>query len=143
MLALPQPSTRSLQHIYQVQLGRFLGDSDFMPEVKDALFSFVSASIAIYYRMCGSMRPTPAKIHYTFNIRDLSKVTHKVISNAAIRCCGPLESLHRVVNHVRGHCIKTKSCVMRENNRGTYYTGLRLGLSLRLCPVSQPVMCWV
>lgn len=79
MLALPQPSTRSLQHIYQVQLGRFLNEKDFMQEVKGALFPLVSASIAIYYRMCGSMRPTPSKIHYTFNIRDLSKVPHDCI----------------------------------------------------------------
>ncbi|XP_064622088.1 dynein axonemal heavy chain 6-like isoform X2 [Lineus longissimus] len=76
MLALPQPSTRSLQHIYQVQLGQFLQENEFMPEVKESLFSMVSASIAIYYRMCAYMRPTPAKVHYTFNIRDLSKVVY-------------------------------------------------------------------
>ncbi|XP_041352994.1 dynein heavy chain 6, axonemal-like isoform X2 [Gigantopelta aegis] len=74
MLSLPTPSTRSLQHIYQVQLGRFLQDGEFMPEVNECVFSFVSASIAVYYRMCGSMLPTPTKSHYTFNIRDLSKV---------------------------------------------------------------------
>ncbi|XP_071080158.1 dynein axonemal heavy chain 6-like [Haliotis cracherodii] len=74
ILALPTPSTRSLQHIYQVQLGRFLQDGEFMPEVTDCLFPLVSASIAVYYRMCSSMLPTPTKSHYTFNIRDLSKV---------------------------------------------------------------------
>ena len=75
MLALPQPSMRSLQHIYQVQLGRFFQEGDFMPEVKDSLFPLVSASIAIYYRMIGAMRPTPAKMHYSFNVRDLSQVS--------------------------------------------------------------------
>ena len=74
MLAFPQPSTKSLQHIYQVQLGRFFQENDFLPEVKEALFPLVSAGIAIYYRMTGIMKPTPAKIHYTFNIRDLSQV---------------------------------------------------------------------
>ena len=74
MLALPTPSTRNLQHIYQVQLGKFLHEGDFVPEVKEALFSFVSGSIAIYYRRCNEMLPTPTKIHYTFNIRDLSQV---------------------------------------------------------------------
>ena len=74
-LALPQPSTRSLQHIYQVQLGRFLQDGEFMPEVLECLFPLVSAAIAVYYRMGATMLPTPTKSHYTVNIRDLSKVS--------------------------------------------------------------------
>ena len=73
-IALPQPSTRSLQHIYQVQLGRFMMDRDFPPDVRDALFPLVAAAIGIYYRMRIVMRPTPAKSHYTFNCRDLSQV---------------------------------------------------------------------
>ncbi|GFO34548.1 dynein heavy chain 1, axonemal, partial [Plakobranchus ocellatus] len=74
LFTLPQPSTKSLQHIYQVQLGRFFQDGEFMPEVVDSLFPLVSASIAIYYQMCTVMLPTPTKSHYTFNIRDLSQV---------------------------------------------------------------------
>ena len=74
MLALPQPSVRSLQHIYQVQLGRFVENHDFLPDVKELMTPLVSASIAIYFKMCVNMLPTPAKSHYTFNLRDLSKV---------------------------------------------------------------------
>ena len=47
-------------------------DRDFTPDVRDALFPLVAAAIAIYYRMCNVMRPTPLKSHYTFNCRDLS-----------------------------------------------------------------------
>ncbi|XP_022090728.1 dynein heavy chain 6, axonemal-like isoform X2 [Acanthaster planci] len=74
MMALPQPSVRSLQHIYQVQLGRFLENQNFLPEIRELLTPLVSASIAVYYKMCVNMLPTPAKSHYTFNLRDLSKV---------------------------------------------------------------------
>ena len=74
MLAFPQPSTRSLQHIYQVQLGRFFQENDFSPEVTECLQPLVNVSISLYYRMCANMLPTPAKSHYTFNVRDLSKV---------------------------------------------------------------------
>ncbi|KAH3851244.1 hypothetical protein DPMN_093724, partial [Dreissena polymorpha] len=74
MLAFPQPSTRSLQHIYQVQLGRFLQDGDFSTEVQECLSPLVNVSISLYYCMCRNMLPTPAKSHYTFNVRDLTKV---------------------------------------------------------------------
>ena len=79
MLALPQPSVRSLQHIYQVQLGRFLENHDFLPDVKELMTPLVSASIAIYFKMCVNMLPTPAKSHYTFNLRDLSKVYRSLL----------------------------------------------------------------
>ncbi|XP_052105827.1 dynein axonemal heavy chain 6-like isoform X2 [Mytilus californianus] len=74
IFAMPLPSTRSLQHIYQVQLGRFFQEGEFASEVKEQLLPLVSASIAVYYRMGNNMLPTPAKSHYTFNLRDLSKV---------------------------------------------------------------------
>ncbi len=75
MLALPQPSTRSLQHVYQTRLGQFLQDREFVPEVKECLFPLVSAAISIYYKVNSNMRPTPSKSHYTFNIRDLAQVS--------------------------------------------------------------------
>lgn len=85
MFALPQPSTRCLQHIYQVQLGRFFQDGEFMPEVLECLFPLVSAAIAVYYRMGATMLPTPTKSHYTFNIRDLSKVIQGLLqANEAV-----------------------------------------------------------
>ncbi|CAL1542606.1 unnamed protein product [Lymnaea stagnalis] len=79
LFTLPQPSTKSLQHIYQVQLGRFLQEGEFMPEVVECLYPMVSASISVYYNMCSVMLPTPTKSHYTFNIRDLSKVIQGIL----------------------------------------------------------------
>lgn len=34
----------------------------------------VAASVKIYERIASELLPTPAKSHYTFNLRDLSKV---------------------------------------------------------------------
>ncbi|XP_051780645.1 dynein axonemal heavy chain 6-like [Erpetoichthys calabaricus] len=73
-IVVPQPSTQSLQHIFQVQLGGFLNSSDFMPEVQRCRIPLVTASIAVYYKMCHHMLPTPSKFHYVFNLRDLAKV---------------------------------------------------------------------
>ena len=124
MLALPQPSTRSLQHIYQTQLGRFFQDVDFMPEVKDCLFPLVSAAVSIYYKMNSTMRPTPSKIHYTFNIRDLSQVRKlsqiicrdcllSIVNNftqsssVLLLICGKCERYFRIEasNHWQSHVI--------------------------------------
>nr|XP_015200682.1 PREDICTED: dynein heavy chain 14, axonemal isoform X2 [Lepisosteus oculatus] len=92
VFVLPHPSEQSLQHIFQVQLGRFLGSRDFIAEVQKCRAPLVSASIAIYYEMCQNMLPTPAKYHYTFNLRDLSKVIQglqqahesELVSNEAV-----------------------------------------------------------
>lgn len=98
VFALPQPSTRSLQHIYQVQLGRFFQEGEFATEVTELQLPLVSAAIAVYYRMCGSMLPTPAKSHYTFNLRDLSKVEGIIFHNIEFKiltfkkCCRFMET---------------------------------------------------
>ncbi|KAM8945402.1 dynein axonemal heavy chain 14 [Pelodytes ibericus] len=74
MIVLPHPSVQTLQHIFQVQLGSFLQSNNFLAEIQKCQDLLSSCAIAIYSRMCQSMLPTPAKSHYTFNLRDLFKV---------------------------------------------------------------------
>ena len=40
----------------------------------------VDATIALYATACKQFRPTPAKSHYTFNLRDISKVFQGILS---------------------------------------------------------------
>ncbi|CAH2255707.1 dynein heavy chain 14, axonemal [Pelobates cultripes] len=74
MIVLPHPSVQALQHVFQVQLGTFLQSNNFLAEIQKCRDLLSSCSIAIYYKMCQSLLPTPAKCHYTFNLRDLFKV---------------------------------------------------------------------
>ncbi|KAM6971776.1 dynein axonemal heavy chain 6 [Aplochiton taeniatus] len=71
MLCLPTPSEHSLKQIFKAILAGFL--SDFTQAVKSCAGSIVDAAVEIYHRMSVDLLPTPAKSHYVFNLRDLSK----------------------------------------------------------------------
>ena len=75
LLALPHPSEFSLRHVFTVRLGHFLESRDFLNDVKEQREALVNASIGIYHSMSKTMLPTPTKIHYTFNLRDLAQVS--------------------------------------------------------------------
>ncbi|KAJ1344291.1 hypothetical protein BSLG_001431 [Batrachochytrium salamandrivorans] len=51
----------------------------FSAEIKSSCEAIVNSAIEIYHRMCTELLPTPAKSHYTFNMRDLSKVVQGML----------------------------------------------------------------
>jgi dynein heavy chain len=63
----------SMALIFGTILNNFLSNS-FEPELKPFADPLVSATINVYNIILEDLRPTPAKPHYTFNLRDLSKV---------------------------------------------------------------------
>ena len=52
---------------------------EFPHEVRQCTDSIVNAAVEIYFRMSSDLLPTPAKSHYTFNLRDLSKVYQGIL----------------------------------------------------------------
>ncbi|XP_060043693.1 dynein axonemal heavy chain 6 [Erinaceus europaeus] len=77
MLSIPIPSEHSLKQIFQAILNGFL--SDFPPAVKQSAPNIVEAAVEIYNRMSIDLLPTPAKSHYVFNLRDLSKCVQGIL----------------------------------------------------------------
>ncbi|GCC25591.1 hypothetical protein chiPu_0004002 [Chiloscyllium punctatum] len=77
MLCLPTPSEHSLKQIFQAILNGFL--AEFTPAVKQCSISIVEAAVEIYDRMSVDLLPTPAKSHYVFNLRDLSKCIQGIL----------------------------------------------------------------
>ena len=61
----------SLPNCLQAILKGFLGD--FTEEVMGCAGQIVDAAVEIYNRLSIDLLPTPAKSHYVFNLRDLSK----------------------------------------------------------------------
>ncbi|KAJ3395883.1 Dynein heavy chain 1, axonemal [Lobulomyces angularis] len=78
ILSFVEMEDLSLQRIFSTILGSFL--SKFSSEILLKTPALVAASISIYNTIRIELLPTPAKTHYTFNLRDLSKVIQGVLS---------------------------------------------------------------
>lgn len=48
---------------------------EFQDEVKSMADNLTQASIDLYHAIVNKFLPTPTKIHYLFNLRDISKVS--------------------------------------------------------------------
>lgn len=69
----------SLKRIYQTIFGNFLkaNCSEALQSLCDPI---VEASLKIYNVIRSELLPTPIKSHYTYNLRDLSKVFNGILS---------------------------------------------------------------
>ena len=69
----------SMQRIFKTILGNFLAAPGWEDEVKALANGVVDSTIEIYNTILRDLRPTPAKSHYQFNLRDISKVFQGVL----------------------------------------------------------------
>ena len=68
-----------MQRIFQTILGNFLAAPGWEEEVQRLADGVVDSTIEIYNTILRDLRPTPAKSHYQFNLRDISKVFQGVL----------------------------------------------------------------
>ncbi|CAM9600550.1 unnamed protein product, partial [Laminaria digitata] len=74
MFNLVLPSITSINDIYgQMLRGRFKAGG-FDTEVMNVVGNLTQVTISLWRTMKAKMLPTPAKFHYLFNMRDLSRV---------------------------------------------------------------------
>lgn len=71
---MPRTSEDSLELIFKSIVEGFFREMGFKSEVKALSTHIVEASIFVYNDISKELRPTPAKSHYTFNLRDISKI---------------------------------------------------------------------
>ncbi|KAM6949562.1 LOW QUALITY PROTEIN: dynein axonemal heavy chain 2 [Aplochiton taeniatus] len=66
------PNESQIKRIYGTMINQKL--QEFEEEVKPIGVVLTQATLELYYNIVGRFLPTPAKIHYLFNLRDISKV---------------------------------------------------------------------
>ncbi|KAG5177491.1 dynein heavy chain and region D6 of dynein motor-domain-containing protein [Tribonema minus] len=69
--------------IFETILGGFLGGSGFDSSLAPLAPKLVAGAIGVYNALSSTLLPTPAKSHYTFNLRDLAKVFQGLLMSSA------------------------------------------------------------
>eukprot|EP00102_Acyrthosiphon_pisum_P021804 XP_016659014.1 PREDICTED: dynein heavy chain 6, axonemal-like [Acyrthosiphon pisum] len=77
VIFMPIMSENSLRTIFTSILDGFF--EEFPPNIADSSSEIVQASVEIYLRISEDLLPSPAKPHYVFNLRDLSKTIQGVL----------------------------------------------------------------
>lgn len=86
LLSIPPASDANLQQIFSSILQGYLTIARFENEIQKLCSSAVSATIEIYQKISEDLLPTPAKFHYTFNLRDISKVFQGILMIRPRKC---------------------------------------------------------
>jgi len=79
MFCLPEATEGMLGNIFQSILGGFLKAWNFAEPVQVLKEQIVGSTIETYIKISKELRATPAKFHYSFNLRDVSKVIQGIL----------------------------------------------------------------
>ncbi|RVE44268.1 hypothetical protein evm_011063 [Chilo suppressalis] len=77
MFYISAPNSDAMKTIFKAILKGHM--EDFVPEVSVLGDPIVNAAVEVYLKICAELLPTPAKSHYVFNLRDLSKSMQGVL----------------------------------------------------------------
>lgn len=80
ILNIAVPSDSTTNQMFSLILTQHF--EKFEPEVSNMVQSIMKATISLYNKVTKKMLPTPAKIHYLFNLRDVSKVIQGLVRSS-------------------------------------------------------------
>ncbi|KAH0573495.1 Dynein heavy chain [Spironucleus salmonicida] len=75
----PESEDDSLIKIYDQILSSHLNYYKYNSDIISSSTGIVKALIAIYHNLSGILKPTPSKMHYSFTLRDVSKVVQGLL----------------------------------------------------------------
>ncbi|XP_028992315.1 dynein axonemal heavy chain 2 isoform X2 [Betta splendens] len=134
------PNDSQIRHIYSTMINQKL--QGFKEDVKPIGQILTRATLELYYAVASQFLPTPAKIHYLFNLRDISKVFQGLL-RAHPDFHDSKSNIIRLWIH---ECFRVFSDrLVDQNDRDTFVTlmGEKLGSLFDLtfhsvCPNKQP-----
>ena len=97
MLSLPPASDDVLKAMFQAIVGGFLSH-EFPQEVAALAKPIVKGTVEVYNRIAADLLPIPAKSHYTFNLRDISKAVQGILMIKP-QNCGSANTMTRLWVH--------------------------------------------
>ena len=86
VMCIPDSSEAVMKQIFAAILSNFLETFEFTIDVKLLSEGLINATVDLYTRICEELLPTPKKIHYQFNLRDVSKVFQGILMIRAKEC---------------------------------------------------------
>jgi dynein heavy chain, axonemal len=104
LLQIATLTDESMKRIFGSILGGFLETKNFAHEVKDIAPAVVMGSVDIFNKIRDGLRPRPTTPHYTFNLRDLSKVFQGV-TQVIPRVCRDAPTFVRLWVHEVMRCF--------------------------------------
>ena len=123
VLCVPVASDDALETIFGSILEGFFAE-DFPKDVQNLTKPMVKATIEVYNRIAQDLLPIPAKSHYTFNLRDVSKTFQGVLMIKSARCGDAITAI-RLWAH---ECMRVFHDRLIDNEDQTYFKELILEL---------------
>jgi len=79
MFAMPQATQGVLAKIFSSILDGYLKTNSYQEGATSCTTAVIDSTIEIYHKISEELRATPAKFHYMFNLRDVSKVIQGIL----------------------------------------------------------------
>ena len=84
VFCMPNPTDDTLKVIFEGIINGFLTKNSFSDAVKKAGSFSVGSTVDLFSQITLGLLPTPAKFHYTFNLRDISKVFQGILMSKPV-----------------------------------------------------------
>ncbi|XP_034939850.1 dynein heavy chain 8, axonemal [Chelonus insularis] len=112
------PSNKSMDTIFRSIGEGYFCDSRFPKEIVQFLPKLIPLTRVLWQRTKSKMLPTPAKFHYVFNLRDLSRIWEGILRIGKDECTTP-NTLLKLWSH---ECTRVISDRFTDSEDKTWFT---------------------